>query len=867
MFHSRVPLRTLLPILALTLLLLPMSPAVVQAASATEATTPDCAQSGLEPRPAAVQLDHTRDKKVHATLHAPPGNLPASGCLVPFEFHIPADSRPPYAVWRDVEGRAVLADGTPDPAHPDPLPLRLWIHPDGVLEYEVRDAGLSVTHAALELEVTWGTTGTANDRAVLDILRVALGTELDTEDLISWMDERGRVKSLNWYAVRPHVVENYFFAMAPAMDFPKPGIHPPGVRKTWRLPSELGQLTELIWMYLGGPLLTGTIPPELGQLANLEQLTLAGSRLTGSVPPELGQLKKLARLELHNNRLTALPPELGRLSQLGILNLSGNQLTALPPEFGQLSHLYKLGLAGNQLASLPNEIGRLSRLNELGLAGNQLTTLPSEFGQLTRLEILDLQDNQLSELPSLARFEYLKHLDLSGNRLTAPPPALPDLHLLAELDLSDNQIANLPPGSISQPIESSTQSGRMFQEIRQLRDAGLAADSFSLMQKLDLSGNQLTELPPDLSQLQLETLDLSDNQLTELPPEFGQMRPSVYSDLVSLGDAYLFNLKLNLSGNRLTDLPDALLQLDHLTELNLSGNRLTEFPSDLFWMAKLSRLTDLNLGDNQLTALPDTFFRMDRLRSLNLSGNRFATVPPAIGDLTSVVHLGLDDNQLTELPPELGQLSKLVSLDLSGNRLTALPPELKRSSRLRHLNLSANQLKNLPAGLDALLPQLISLDLSGNQLTPAIELEQVDRLPRRLRQLNLSDNQLTAVPPAVTQFRLEVLNLSRNQLTDLPPELDQLTRLTQLDLSHNLFSEIPPVLSQLRRPLLYLDLRGNPLTTCPLPLRWRIDRYIFPPDDDYGNFNRYSSDLNHWHLSSPTSTEHPDLPFLDLCPE
>ena len=873
--------------LLLSLLLLPTSPSAVQAASTTEATTPDCARTGLASRPVAVRLTRT-EELVQATLHAPPGNLPASGCRVPLEFHIPADARPARTVWRDVETRAVRLDGTPDPARPDPLPLRLWIRPDGNLEYEVREAGVKATHAALDLAVAWGTTAAANDLAVLDILGAALGLEPSPQELGARLDDRGRVTELDWHADHPDGYwKGYGISafLVPPFEFSKEGIHPPGVRTTWQLPSELGQLSQLRELRLGGPLLTGTIPPELGQLTELELLTLAGSRLSGAVPPELGQLIQLGKLELHNNLLTALPPELGQLIQLKILYLSGNQLTDLPPELGQLSHLYWLGLAGNQLASLPNEIGRLFRLTELGLAGNQLTTLPSEFGQLTGLVTLDLQDNQLSELPSLAGLAALNYLDLSGNRLTAPPPGLPALHWLMALDLSDNQIAKLPPGSISQPIESSTQGSPLFQAMRQwfreegdnqltplppglslfqamrqwFREEGIEANSF--LQKLDLSGNQLTEWPSDLSQLQLETLDLSDNQLTALPSEFGQMRPSVFYDGSSRGAS--FSLKLNLSGNQLTEWPDALLPLDQLTELNLSGNQLTELSKDLFRMVRLSRLTHLDLGDNQLTALPDTLFQMDRLRTLNLSGNRFATVPPAIGDLTALVTLGLGDNQLTTLPPELGQLRQLVSLDLSGNRLTALPPELKRSLILRHLNLSANQLKNLPAGLDA-LPHLDSLDLSGNQLTglsdPAVDLEQVAQLPRRLRQLNLSDNQLTAVPPVVTQFRLEVLNLSRNQLTDLPPDLDQQKILKHLDLSHNQFSDIPPVLSRLR-PLLFLDLRGNPLTACPLPLRWRIDRYIYSPPD-----KRYV-DFNHWYLSSPTSTEHPDLSFLELCPE
>ena len=127
------------------------------------------------------------------------------------------------------------------------------------------------------------------------------------------------------------------------------------------------------------------------------------------------------------------------------------------------------------------------------------------------------------------------------------------------------------------------------------------------------------------------------------------------------------------------------------------------------------------------------------------------------------------------------------------------------------------------------------------------------------------------MPPNLIKLtHLTHLDLSHNQLTNMSPDLDhisnltnldlsQLTHLTHLDLSHNQIAEIPPALSQLP-PLLSLDLRDNPLSACPLPLRWRIDRYIFPPDILYFDFD-------HWYLSSPTSTEHPDLPFLDLCVE
>ena len=113
----RVPWSLLLP-----LLLLLAVPAVVQAATEPEASVPNCAAEVLEPQPVTVQMTQS-DGRVEATLHSSLSALPALGCMTPLQFQIPADSRPPYAVWRDVEGRAMKPDGTPDPDRPAPLSL------------------------------------------------------------------------------------------------------------------------------------------------------------------------------------------------------------------------------------------------------------------------------------------------------------------------------------------------------------------------------------------------------------------------------------------------------------------------------------------------------------------------------------------------------------------------------------------------------------------------------------------------------------------------------------------------------------------------------------------------------------------------
>ena len=59
---------------------------------------------------------------------------------------------------------------------------------------------------------------------------------------------------------------------------------------TGKIPAELGNLDNLLWLNLYSNDLTGEIPAELGNLENLLYLNLTYNQLTGEIPAELGSL-------------------------------------------------------------------------------------------------------------------------------------------------------------------------------------------------------------------------------------------------------------------------------------------------------------------------------------------------------------------------------------------------------------------------------------------------------------------------------------------------------------------------------------------------------------------------------------------------
>ena len=173
-------------------------------------------------------------------------------------------------------------------------------------------------------------------------------------------------------------------------------------------------------------------------------------------------------------------------------------------------------------------------------------------------------------------------------------------------------------------------------------------------------------------------------------------------------------------------------QLTDAKELTLAEG-LTSFPKEIYTLAKT--LVRLDMTNNRLSSLPDDFYRLKNLKILFLSNNNFTELPAVLAKCPKLSMIGfrnnqidtvqenalplttrwliLTDNELEKLPDSIGDLTLLQKCMLSGNKLTSLPQSISHCHNLELLRIAVNQLDALPASV-LRLPKLSWLAYGGN---------------------------------------------------------------------------------------------------------------------------------------------------------
>ncbi|KAJ8759136.1 hypothetical protein K2173_004143 [Erythroxylum novogranatense] len=215
--------------------------------------------------------------------------------------------------------------------------------------------------------------------------------------------------------------------------------------------------TKLRKIGFGRNQIRGTIPTEIGNLVNLVALGLETNQLTGNIPSSIVKLQSLGAFYLNGNKLSGtIPSSVGNMSSLETVNLRLNHLQgSIPSSLGNCKHLLSVALSQNNLTGrIPKEMFSISSLAlYLVLAENELTgSRPLEVGQLVNLAVLDVSNNKLSgEIPgTLGNCEVLENLYLEENFFQGTiPSSLSSLRSISYLDLSYNNLSGQIPNYLS----------------------------------------------------------------------------------------------------------------------------------------------------------------------------------------------------------------------------------------------------------------------------------------------------------------------------------------------------------------------------------------------------------------------------------
>ena len=362
-------------------------------------------------------------------------------------------------------------------------------------------------------------------------------------------------------------------------------------------------------------------------------------------------------------------------------------------------------------------------------------------------------------------------------------------------------------------------------------DGRLEKLKFNKLTKIELNSDELkanqTLFKFLANQSKLKSINISSSSPQSLDVNLSKLKQ--LTDLTITGRSDSLNVNINLK------------ELTKLKSLKLSSFKLnlkrTEFPNNLL---------RLDLTGNHMKVLPDAILKLSKLETLILAYNSLIRLPANIPDLKSLKNLDLLKNRLKELPENFGELKNLQTLNIRANPIIQLPESMERLYNLTSLEIQYGNLTKLPANIGR-LSKLKVLNLNDNF---------IEQLPesivnlKNLKTLNLSSNQLIALPNHLGNMSaLEDLNLNLNNIRRIPISIGKLQAMKTLNLGFNDLDSLPYEISELKSlQQLYLNTGEANTTKVSNAIRaiWREDDPNPNRKITVNHFKNFPEDLSHW---------------------
>uniref|UniRef100_A0A8C5JQD7 Leucine rich repeat containing G protein-coupled receptor 6 n=1 Tax=Junco hyemalis TaxID=40217 RepID=A0A8C5JQD7_JUNHY len=391
------------------------------------------------------------------------------------------------------------------------------------------------------------------------------------------------------------------------------------------LPASLSPLTAYLDLSMNN--ISELQPRALRHLRFLEELRLSGNQISRIPGEAFSGLYSLKILMLQNNQLSSIPAEALRdLPNLQSLRLDANLISVVPDRsFQGLLSLRHLWLDDNALTEIPvRALNHLPALQAMTLALNQIWHIPDfAFQNLSSLVVLHLHNNRIQSLGANG-FDGLHSLETLGfhnNNIKAiPENAFVGNPLLQTIHFYDN------------PIQFVGQSA--FQYLPKLHT-------------LSLNGaTDIREFPDLKGTTSLEVLTLTRAGIHFLPRRMCQQLPSLRV--------------LELSHNQIEELP-SFHRCQQLEELGLQHNKIQEIRADTF--VQLLALRSIDLSWNSIQFIhPEAFVTLHSLTKLDLTDNQLVTLP--LDGLAGLTHLKLQGNPALSEPFSKESFPKMRVLEV-----------------------------------------------------------------------------------------------------------------------------------------------------------------------------------------------------------
>ena len=426
------------------------------------------------------------------------------------------------------------------------------------------------------------------------------------------------------------------------------------------------------------------------------------------------------------------------------LSLSGMGLT--DGEMDQVAKLYaltSLNLSGNSISDI-SALSTLAGLTALDLSDNNISDIRA-LAELKGLRTLYLDNNPITDFSVLAELENLTTLSIKGiaiseEQLQALSSALPSCAIHTDTDQEDAADITLGGVTFKSDVKELNLSSRGITDIS-------ALSACRELERLDLTGNKISDITPLMDIPGLKELVIKDNQVTDLRP------------LMALNTlAYI-----NAEGNGITSTVP-LGSLTGLKELHLAGNPISDYSglSRLYSLETLG-LEDTGLQDDDLDSLKG----LSNLRLLTITNNP-ELGGEAVDKLKSALSASYVEHDDLVYSIEIGGekfREDLTELDLSNRALTDISA-LALFKNLQIVNLRGNNLENI--SVLQWTRGITKLDLACNSISDPTALT---GLPY-LETLDISGNKLSSVDVFATMTGLKELNLSGNNIS--PEQIERL---------------------------------------------------------------------------------------------